>query len=887
MLKKITLLFFAYLQASIALSDAPLIWGPSGTARLLNSGDLLGRNGDFYLHSPVNLIFPAVNAKGPLLNNGSGTLSWLVGTNSSFAGFDSSGTMISIPGMTFTPAGNVGIGVAPLSKLDIMGGISAGAYAGINAAPTNGMIVSGNVGIGTSSPLADLHVFDNAALTAAHTGILHTCSTTSSTASIAKVGLNVQSTGTWNGASATNTGLIVNATGGTTNYAATFSGGNVGIGTTVPALPLEDKGTAGIPATSGINSTGIMRLSTGGGFNAVLDVGLDTTSPNAFWMQTGHVTNFATRFPLSLNPNGGNVGIGTFAPAAPLEVITTNTGAITAFRVLATSNTGGGNSTVSSFGVASTSKNAAEVAFTYAGSGSNNNNAILRVNGTTGVVVAGSGNVGIATTTPAAPLHIAGTSAILGTGEGGTPSTALFRGANGTGTDRVGGAMTIQASNGTGAGGSGSIIFQTAPVAASSSTANVLATAMTITPSARVGIGSTSPAQLLDVASKFQVDTNGNILKINNIATSFPGSQGAASSLLQNNGSGVLSWAAAPTPTLQTVYDNDVDGGDATITTNATDGSVAIAGTESLKVSATNGLSVLSGTDTLNSTISGGIAQIRSAALPLLIQTNNNGIAGVGSAALTLKSGTSTSNFQTTGIASFGSGTSTGAVATTGDTFLSSGNSLNGISGALSLTTGNGGDYSGTITIATGTGGGFASPSGNVNISTGNSTNQPGGDITVIPGTGTANGKFLIGSTGQLQIDRTGNILKINNVATSFPASQGAASTVLTNNGSGVLTWSNSGSTVNVTTTASATVGQKIMTDSSGGAFTITLPASATLGDQIEIFDATDSWTANNITLARNGLNINGVAANFTLNVSGNYVRLIYYTAGQGWRTYP
>jgi len=807
MLKKITLLFFAYFQASIALSDAPLIWGPSGTARLLNSGELLGRNGDFYLHSPVNLIFPAVNAKGPLLNNGSGTLSWLVGTNSSFAGFDSSGTMISIPGMTFTPAGNVGIGVAPLSKLDIMGGISAGAYAGINAAPTNGMIVSGNVGIGTSSPLADLHVSDNSAVTAAHTGMLHTCSNTSSTASIAKVGLNVQSTGTWNGASATNTGLIVNATGGTTNYAATFS--------------------------------------------------------------------------------GGNVGIGTLAPAAPLEVITTNMGAITAFRVLATSNTGGGNATVASFGVQSTAKNAAEVAFTYAGSGSNNNNAIFRANGTTGVVVAGSGNVGIATTTPAAPLHIAGTSAILGTGEGGTPSTALFRGANGTGTDRVGGAMTIQASNGTGAGGSGSIIFQTAPVAATGSTANVLATVMTITPSARVGIGSTSPAQLLDVASKFQVDTNGNILEINNVATSFPASQGAASSLLQNNGSGVLSWAAAPTPTLQTVYDNDVDGGDATITTNATDGSVAIAGTESLKVSATNGLSVLSGTDTLNSTISGGIAQIRSAALPLLIQTNNNGIAGVGSAAVTLKSGTSTGNFQTTGIASFGSGTSTGAVATTGDTFLSSGNSLNGISGALSLTTGNGGDYSGTITIATGTGGGFASPSGNVNISTGNSTNQPGGNITVIPGTGTANGKFLIGSTGQLQIDRTGNILKINNVATSFPASQGAASTVLTNNGSGVLTWSNSGSTVNVTTTASATVGQKIMTDSSGGAFTITLPASATLGDQIEIFDATDSWTANNITLARNGLNINGVAADFVLNVSGNYVRLIYYTAGQGWRTYP
>jgi hypothetical protein len=89
------------LQASAALSDAPLIWGPSNTARLLNSGELVGKNGDIYLHSPVALTFPAANAKGPLLNDGSGTLSWLVGNNNSFTGFDSTGTMISIPGYSW------------------------------------------------------------------------------------------------------------------------------------------------------------------------------------------------------------------------------------------------------------------------------------------------------------------------------------------------------------------------------------------------------------------------------------------------------------------------------------------------------------------------------------------------------------------------------------------------------------------------------------------------------------------------------------------------------------------------------------------------------------------------------------------------------------------
>jgi len=51
------------------------------------------------------------------------------------------------------------------------------------------------------------------------------------------------------------------------------------------------------------------------------------------------------------------------------------------------------------------------------------------------------------------------------------------------------------------------------------------------------------------------------------------------------------------TATLQVVYDNDPNGGDATITTNATDGSVVIAGTESLQVAATGGLDLDTGFD--------------------------------------------------------------------------------------------------------------------------------------------------------------------------------------------------------------------------------------------------------------------------------------------------
>jgi len=48
--------------------------------------------------------------------------------------------------------GNVGIGTTgPLSKLDVNGGVAIGSYAGSSAAPANGLIVSGPVGIGKTS----------------------------------------------------------------------------------------------------------------------------------------------------------------------------------------------------------------------------------------------------------------------------------------------------------------------------------------------------------------------------------------------------------------------------------------------------------------------------------------------------------------------------------------------------------------------------------------------------------------------------------------------------------------------------------------------------------------------------------------------------------------
>lgn len=57
-------------------------------------------------------------------------------------------------------------------------------------------------------------------------------------------------------------------------------------------------------------------------------------------------------------------------------------------------------------------------------------------------------------------------------------------------------------------------------------------------------------------------------------------------------------------------------------------------------------------------------------------------------------------------------------------------------------------------------------------------------------GSATLTSAFNVGSSNQFQVNSSGNIVKLNNVTQSWPSSQGSANTVLTNNGSGTLSWS-------------------------------------------------------------------------------------------------
>ena len=79
--------------------------------------------------------------------------------------------------------------------------------------------------------------------------------------------------------------------------------------------------------------------------------------------------------------------------------------------------------------------------------------------------------------------------------------------------------------------------------------------------------------------------------------------------------------------------------------------------------------------------------------------------------------------------------------------------------------------------------------------------------------------------------------------------------------GAGGLDWDTTAKTSNFTAVAE----KGYLLNTAGGAVTVTLPASATAGDKITIVDATASASANNITIARNGLKIYGGSADVIL----------------------
>src|SRR2546421_4256912 len=95
--------------------------------------------------------------------------------------------------------------------------------------------------------------------------------------------------------------------------------GNVGFGTASPVTKIHAIGNGNaLPTNSGTTQSAghIIRLKDSS--NAMLDAG--GAAGTGFWFQATDVTNLALSYPILLNPNGGNVGIGTAAPDLKLSV---------------------------------------------------------------------------------------------------------------------------------------------------------------------------------------------------------------------------------------------------------------------------------------------------------------------------------------------------------------------------------------------------------------------------------------------------------------------------------------------------------------------------------------------------------------------------------------
>lgn len=74
----------------------------------------------------------------------------------------------------------------------------------------------------------------------------------------------------------------------------------------------------------------------------------------------------------------------------------------------------------------------------------------------------------------------------------------------------------------------------------------------------------------------------------------------------------------------------------------------------------------------------------------------------------------------------------------------------------------------------------------------------------------------------------------------------------------------------------------RILANTASAAFTITLPASPVSGDQIEIADGGGAFAANNLTVARNGSTIMGLAEDMSVAQSNVSFALVYN--GTTWR---
>jgi hypothetical protein len=90
--------------------------------------------------------------------------------------------------------------------------------------------------------------------------------------------------------------------------------------------------------------------------------------------------------------------------------------------------------------------------------------------------------------------------------------------------------------------------------------------------------------------------------------------------------------------------------------------------------------------------------------------------------------------------------------------------------------------------------------------------------------------------------------------------------------------------TADGSTATTASAGEGYFIDTTSNAHTFNLPSSPTQGDEVTIVDYAGTFGTNNVTVGRNGSNIDGIAVDGKLATNRLNVRFVYIDATQGWK---
>jgi hypothetical protein len=198
-----------------------------------------------------------------------------------------------------------------------------------------------------------------------------------------------------------------------------------GIGTTTPVNKFHIEAATADPASSGSSANGNLRLS-GTGATHVLDFGLSSSSTYS-WLQARSKSAYGTYYNLVLNPNGGQVGIGTTSPSTTLTVGNSSgtiPGEITLFPTGIINE--GGQITLKK------SLTGSVADWTIDQYGTTSANARLRLfsgsTETNGINILENGNVGIKNSAPTKALDVTGDAAVSGNLTGGNSSSSKLSG---------------------------------------------------------------------------------------------------------------------------------------------------------------------------------------------------------------------------------------------------------------------------------------------------------------------------------------------------------------------------------------------------------------------------------------------------------------------------